>query len=150
MTTDTLKVEAVQTFEIRKEIAIAAPIEVTFEAVLDELGPEEMPDSRSLSVKIEPWRAAAGSDLNNAGHLWGHAGHQAPTLPNPRPDAYALPAVSIQYRESGRRRHRRRFCTAHGADHPEHRDGMLQGNWAQTHSRNREPKPGSASNIESI
>jgi hypothetical protein len=72
MTTDTMERESIQTFEIRKEIEIAAPIEVTFEAVLDELGPEgQMPDGRPLPMKIEPspggrWYRDLG---NNTGHL---------------------------------------------------------------------------------
>ncbi len=34
MTTEVLEQEAVQSFEIRKQIDIAAPIEIAFEAVL--------------------------------------------------------------------------------------------------------------------
>jgi len=46
MATDVMEQELVQTFFVRKEIDIAAPIEITFEAVLDQLGSEsQMPDA---------------------------------------------------------------------------------------------------------
>src|SRR6478736_4270268 len=75
MTTDTDERQAVETFEIRKEMEIAAPLQITFEAVLDELGSEgQMPDGRSLHMKIEPWPGGRWfRDLgNNTGHFWGH------------------------------------------------------------------------------
>jgi len=40
MATNMMEQESIHAFEIRKEIEIAGPIEVTFEALLDELGPE--------------------------------------------------------------------------------------------------------------
>ena len=75
MTTETMEQEAVNTKEIRKEIEIAAPIEIAFQALLDELGPEaQMPDGKTLSMKIEAWPGGRWyRDLgNNTGHLWGH------------------------------------------------------------------------------
>ena len=75
MTTDTMEQETIQTMEIRKEIEIAASVEITFEAVLDELGPEgQMPDGKPFPMKIEPWPGGRWyRDLGkNAGHLWGH------------------------------------------------------------------------------
>jgi uncharacterized protein YndB with AHSA1/START domain len=63
------------TFEIHKEIDIDAPIEIVFESVLAELGPEgEMPDGKPFPMKIEPWPGGRWMrDLgNDAGHLWGH------------------------------------------------------------------------------
>ena len=42
--------------QISKEIAIAAPIEIAFEAMLEELGPGgEMPDGKPFPMVIEPW-----------------------------------------------------------------------------------------------
>ena len=72
MTTDTIEQEAVHAFTIRQEIQIDAPIEVAFQAMLDELGPEaQMPDGKTLSMKIEPWPGGRWyRDLgNNAGHF---------------------------------------------------------------------------------
>src|SRR5260370_34053978 len=67
--------QAVQTLEFRKDEMIEAPIEIVFEAVLDELGPEgQMPDGKPFPMKIEPWPGGRWyRDLgNNAGHFWGH------------------------------------------------------------------------------
>lgn len=61
--------------EIIKEIEIAAPLEIAFEALLAELGPEsQMPDGTAMPMKIEPWPGGRWfRDLgNNTGHLWGH------------------------------------------------------------------------------
>jgi hypothetical protein len=58
-----------------KDIEIAAPLEITFEAVLEELGPDgEMPGGKPFPMVIEPWPGGRWyRDLgNDAGHLWGH------------------------------------------------------------------------------
>ena len=145
MSTDTLAHQDISAFEIRKEIEIGAPIEIAFQSVLDELGPEgQMPNGQSLSMKIEPWPGGRWyRDLgNNAGHLWGHVQViKPPTLLEiigPMPMSY--PAVNhVQYRlkeEDGRTRltfvHR-----AMGLILPEHRDGMPEG-WAHWLDRIRE------------
>jgi len=137
--------ESVQTFEIRKEILIAAPLEVSFEAVLDELGPEgQMPDGRPFPMKIEAWPGGRWyRDLgNDAGHLWGHVQVIKPPtlleLCGPMPMSY--PAINhVQYRlkaEDGGTRltlvHR-----AMGLIAPEHRDGMPEG-WEHGLERIRE------------
>jgi hypothetical protein len=67
--------QEIQTLNIIKDIEIAAPLEITFEAVLEELGPAgEMPGGKPLPMVIEPWPGGRWyRDLgNNAGHLWGH------------------------------------------------------------------------------
>jgi uncharacterized protein YndB with AHSA1/START domain len=135
MTTEINERQSVQTFEIRKEIEIAASIELAFEAVLDELGPEaQMPDGKPLAMKIEPWPGGRWyRDLgNNAGHLWGHVQVIKPPalleICGPMPMSY--PAVNhLQYRlttdGAGTRltvHHR-----AMGLILPEHRDGMPEG-----------------------
>ena len=64
-----------QTFDYSKDIQIAAPIDVTFDSVLAEIGPEnEMPGGKPFTMKIEPWPGGRWyRDLgNNAGHFWGH------------------------------------------------------------------------------
>ena len=145
MTTDTMEQRSVETLEIRKEIEIAASIETTFAAVLDELGPEgQMPDGKPFPMKIEPWPGGRWyRDLgNNAGHLWGHVQViKPPTLLEicgPMPMSY--PAINhAQYRlkaeGSGTRLtflHR-----AMGLILPEHRDGMPEG-WEHWLARIRE------------
>src|SRR4051794_15681788 len=67
--------QEIQTLSILKEIEIAAPLEITFEAVLEELGPAgEMPGGKPFPMVIEPWPGGRWyRDLgNDAGHLWGH------------------------------------------------------------------------------
>ena len=135
MTTDAVERQDIHAFEIRKEIEIGAPIEIGFQSVLDEFGPEaQMPNGQSLSMKLEPWPGGRWyRDLgNNTGHFWGHVQViKPPTLleiTGPMPMSY--PAVNhVQYRlqeEDGRTRltfvHR-----AMGLILPEHRDGMPEG-----------------------
>ncbi|MGB7158850.1 MAG: SRPBCC domain-containing protein [Tepidisphaeraceae bacterium] len=65
----------VQTFDFARDVLIAAPIEITFEAVLAELGPEgSMPDGKPFPFVFEPWPGGRWyRDLgSNTGHLWGH------------------------------------------------------------------------------
>ena len=145
MSSAILEEESVQSFSIRKEIDIAAPLEIAFEALLDELGPEgQMPDGRPFPMKIEPWPGGRWyRDLgNHAGHLWGHVQViKPPTLleiVGPMPMSY--PAINhLQYRlksENGGTRlsllHR-----AMGLILPEHRDGMPEG-WKFSLTRVRE------------
>src|SRR4029077_14314225 len=63
------------TIEIKKEIDIAAPLEIAFEAMLDELGPDaQMENGTPMPFKLETWPGGRWyRDLgNNSGHLWGH------------------------------------------------------------------------------
>lgn len=65
----------VQTFNYTTDALIAAPIEITFDAVLAEMGPEgQMPDGKPFPFKLEPWPGGRWfRDLgNDTGHLWGH------------------------------------------------------------------------------
>ena len=67
--------ETIQTLEIVRDEFIAAPIEVVFETILEQLGPlNETPEGVSLGLKIEPWPGGRWfRDLgNNTGHFWGH------------------------------------------------------------------------------
>jgi uncharacterized protein YndB with AHSA1/START domain len=75
MTMSTTTDETIHTINLTKEAHIAAPIDITFEAVLEELGPGcIMPDGRSLQMKLEAWPGGRWfRDLgHNSGHLWGH------------------------------------------------------------------------------
>jgi uncharacterized protein YndB with AHSA1/START domain len=63
------------TLNISQEIHVNASLEVTFDALLEQIGPgNETPEGKSLSMKIEPWPGGRWyRDLgNNNGHLWGH------------------------------------------------------------------------------
>ena len=135
MKTETSERQAVESFEIAKEIEIAAPIEIAFEAMLEQLGPEgQMPGGKPFPMKIEAWPGGRWyRDLgNNSGHLWGHVQViKPPTLLEIcGPLMMSLPAANhLQYRfkaEGGITRlsflHR-----AMGLILPEHREGMNEG-----------------------
>ena len=71
------------TLRITQEIRVNAPLEITFEALLEELGPNhQVGDDRPLPMKLEAWPGGRWyRDLgNNNGHLWGHV--QAIKRPN--------------------------------------------------------------------
>src|SRR6476646_10097672 len=74
MTTATQTQQTCETFEIQKEVQIAAPVEIAFEAMLEEVGPDaQMMDGTPMPFKLEAWPGGRWfRDLgNNAGHLWG-------------------------------------------------------------------------------
>ncbi len=63
------------TLSITKEIHVNASLAVTFEALLEQVGPgNETPDGKPLPMMIEPWPGGRWyRDLgDNNGHLWGH------------------------------------------------------------------------------
>jgi uncharacterized protein YndB with AHSA1/START domain len=130
--------QAVQTMEIVKHEQIDAPIEIVFQALLDELGPEsQMPNGTSLNLKLEPWPGGRWyRDLgNNTGHFWGHVQVIKPPklLEICGPMAMSYPAVNhIQYRltAEGAGTSLRLTHKAMGIITPEHRDGMPEG-WEQ-------------------
>jgi hypothetical protein len=67
--------QGIHTINITKEIEIAAPIEIAFEAMLQEIGPSgEMPDGKPFPMVIEPWPGGRWyRDLGEkSGHFWGH------------------------------------------------------------------------------
>ncbi len=104
MTTAVQSSEQIETVEIQKTIDIAAPIEIAFEAMLDEIGPDaQMMDGTPMPFKFEAWPGGRWyRDLgNNAGHLWGHVQViKPPTLLEIcGPMMMSYPAVNhVQYR----------------------------------------------------
>ena len=145
MATDTNERQSLETFEIRKAIDIAAPLEISFESLLDELGPEgQMPDGRPFPMKIEPWPGGRWyRDLgNNTGHLWGHVQVIKPPalLEIWGPLMMSYPAINhVQYRlkAEGDGTRLAIFHRAMGLILPEHRDGMPEG-WEHFLTRFRE------------
>jgi uncharacterized protein YndB with AHSA1/START domain len=135
MTTDTMKLMSVESFEIHKQIDIAAPIEIAFEALLDEIGPEgQMPNGKPFPMKIEPWPGGRWyRDLGNqTGHLWGHVQViKPPTLLEiSGPMMMSYPAANhVQYRlkAEGNKTRLTLLHRAMGLIPPEHRDGMPEG-----------------------
>ena len=94
----------IQTLNIRKEVLIQAPIDIAWESLLEEMGPEsEMPDGTKFPRVLEAfpggrWYRDTGKDT---GHLWGHVQVIKPpkVLELVGPTMMSYPAIShIQYR----------------------------------------------------
>ncbi len=137
--------QAVHTLEVTKEEEIAAPIEVVFETLLEQIGPlNETGPGSPLPMKLEPWPGGRWyRDLgNNAGHLWGHVQViKPPTLLEiSGPLFMSYPAVShVQYRLTAEGAGTRlKFAhRAIGQITPEHREGVVRG-WTYILTRMRE------------
>ena len=132
------------TLTINQEIRVNASLEVTFEALLEQMGPgNETHDGTPLPMKIEPWPGGRWyRDLgDNNGHFWGHVqAIKRPTLLEITGPLFAsYPFVSnVQYRltevDGGTRidfRH-----TALGFIQDDHRGGVNKG-WAWMLERTR-------------
>jgi len=73
----TLKAQTIEdlTLQIAQDIYVHAPLDTTFAALLEQMGPyNETHDGKSLPMKIEPWPGGRWyRDLGgDNGHLWGH------------------------------------------------------------------------------
>ncbi|WP_435008700.1 SRPBCC family protein [Tundrisphaera lichenicola] len=96
--------QEIQTLCVSREVEIAAPIEVVFRAMLEEVGPGgELPDGKPFPMVLEPWPGGRWyRDLgDNAGHLWGHVQViKPPTLLELNgPMFMSFPSVNhVQYR----------------------------------------------------
>ena len=136
--------EAIQTLEIVKEELIAAPMDVVFETILEQMGPlNETPDGTKIPMKLEArpggrWYRDLGNDM---GHFWGHVqAIKAPSLIEVcGPLFMSVPAISnVQYRlETEGDLTRLKFChRAAGWILPEHRDGFkINHGWGNLLSR---------------
>ena len=124
--------EAIQMLRVEKDVLIRAPLDLAFEAVLEELGPaNEIPGGAPMPMVIEAWPGGRWfRDLGNkSGHLWGHVQViKPPTLlevTGPLFMSYA--AIShVQYRltEQGSRTRLALIHRAIGEIAPEHREGV--------------------------
>lgn len=127
--------EQVQTLSIQQEIAIAAPIETAWEAVLDQMGPQsQMPDGKPFPFVLEKWPGGRlYRDLGNStGHLWGHVQVIKPPklLEIWGPMMMSFPAVNhLQYRLTADGAGTRLQLThrAMGIIDEQHREGMTKG-----------------------
>ena len=121
-----------QSLNIRQEIEINASIDKTWQAVLDELGPEgKMPDGSAFPIKLEAWPGGRlFRDLgNNAGHLWGHVQViKPPTLLEIcGPLFMSYPAINhLQYRlvADGKKTKLSFTHRGYGQILPDHREGV--------------------------
>ncbi|NYF49840.1 SRPBCC family protein [Tunturiibacter gelidoferens] len=132
------------TFTLNQEIHVKAPLDVTFAALLEQLGPgNETEDGKSMNMKIEPWPGGRWyRDLGDGnGHFWANVqAIKRPTLLEFAGPLFAsFPMVNnVQYRlkevDGGTLivfRH-----TALGLLTEEHKAGMPKG-WNSMHERVR-------------
>jgi len=141
----TAKNEAVQTFILEKETLIAAPIDIAFETLLDQLGPAgESPDGTPMPLVLEAWPGGRWlRDLGkNTGHLWGHVQVIKPPtileICGPMFMSYAC-ANHIQYRliTEGHATRLKLTHRALGMISTEHHEGVVHG-WESILNRTRE------------
>ena len=94
------------TLNITEEIHVRAPLNVTFDALLEQLGPHnEVMEGTPMPMKIEPWPGGRWyRDLGEGnGHFWGHvqAIKRPALLEISGPLFMSYPVVSnVQYRLS--------------------------------------------------
>ena len=133
------------TLNITQEIHVRASLEVTFEALLEELGPENStPEGTRMSMKIEPWPGGRWyRDLGDGnGHFWGNvqAIKRSTLLEITGPLFMSYPVVSnLQYRlseEDGGTLIKFHHA-ALGLIQDDHRQGLTKG-WTHLHNRVRE------------
>jgi uncharacterized protein YndB with AHSA1/START domain len=132
------------TLTINQEIHVKAPLDTTFAALLEQLGPgNETPDGKSLNMKIEPWPGGRWyRDLGEGnGHFWANVkAIVRPTLLEFVGPLFAsFPFVSnVQYRlsevEGGTLIAFRHIALGFVPD--EQKAGMNKG-WASMHERVR-------------
>src|ERR1700752_508056 len=93
------------TLTITQEIHVNAALQTTFEALLEQIGPENESEHGKMPMKIEPWPGGRWfRDLGEGnGPLWGHvqAIKRPPLLEIPGPLFMSNAVVShVQYRLS--------------------------------------------------
>jgi hypothetical protein len=132
------------TLNITQEIHVRASLEVTFEALLEQLGPgNQVTDGTPMPMKLEAWPGGRWfRDLGEGnGHLWGHVqAIKRPTLLEfTGPLFMSYPVVSnVQYRlsETGDGTLIKFHHTALGLIQDDHRRGVA-GGWGTMHERVR-------------
>jgi Activator of Hsp90 ATPase homolog 1-like protein len=132
------------TLSVAQEIHVRAPLDVTFTALLEQLGPaNDTPDGQPMAMKIEPWPGGRWyRDLGDGnGHFWGHVqAIKRPTLLEiTGPLFMSYPVVSnVQYRlsEEDGGTLIRFHHTALGLIQEDHREGVGKG-WTHIHARAR-------------
>jgi hypothetical protein len=131
------------TLNVTEEIRVHAPLEVTFAALLEQLGPGNETPEGPMPMKIEPWPGGRWyRDLGEGnGHFWGHVqAIKRPTLLEiTGPLFMSYPVVSnLQYRlsEADGKTLIQFHHAALGFIPEEHRQGLGKG-WNHIHARVR-------------
>jgi uncharacterized protein YndB with AHSA1/START domain len=129
------------TLTVAQEIHVRASLETTFEALLEQVGPENETQERKMPMTLEAWPGGRWfRDLGEGnGHLWGHVqAIKRPTLleiTGPLFMSYAV-VSNLQYRLSEEdggtliKFHHKAF----GMIQEEHRKGVTQG-WNNINQR---------------
>lgn len=133
------------TLNITQEIHVRAPLDATFAALLEQLGPgADKPDGEPMPMKIEAWPGGRWfRDLGDGnGHFWGvvQAIKRPTLLEITGPLFMSYPVVSnIQYRlsEADGGTLIKFHHTALGLIQDEHRQGVNTG-WTHIHNRVRQ------------
>jgi Activator of Hsp90 ATPase homolog 1-like protein len=142
------------TLNVTQEIHVRAPLDVTFTALLEQLGPHnEVKEGTPMPMKIEPWPGGRWyRDLgDNNGHFWGHIqAIKRPTLLEiSGPLWMSYPAVSnVQYRlaEADGGTLIKFHHTALGLIQEDHRKGVSSG-WSHIHESVRKRAEASRSRV---
>jgi hypothetical protein len=129
------------TLNVSEEIHVRASLEVTFAALLEQLGPQsDTPDGKPMPLRIEAWPGGRWyRDLGDGnGHFWGvvQAIKRPTLLEFTGPLFMSYPVVSnVQYRLSEAAGGTLiKFChTALGLIQEDHRKGVVQG-WGHIHA----------------
>ena len=128
---------------VTQEIHVKASLEITFAALLEQIGPENETPEHKMPMKIEAWPGGRWfRDLgNDNGHLWGHVqAIKRPTLLEITGPLFMSAAVvsNLQYRLSEERGGTliKFYHKAFGVIQEEHRRGVDKG-WAHINGRIR-------------
>jgi len=125
----------IHSLRVEQDIVINAPLDIAFEALLEELGPaSEMPGGAAMPMVLEAWPGGRWfRDLGNqSGHFWGHVQViKPPTLleiSGPLFMSYAA-TNHIQYRltPDGQTTRLKLLHRAFGEIPREHREGVVIG-----------------------
>lgn len=133
------------TLNVTQEIHVSAPLDVTFAALLEQLGPGgDRPDGEPMPMKIEAWPGGRWfRDLGDGnGHFWGvvQAIKRPTLLEITGPLFMSYPVVSnVQYRlsEADGGTLIKFHHTALGLIQDDHRQGVNTG-WTHVHNRVRQ------------
>lgn len=138
------------TLTVNQEIRVRASLDVTFAALLDQLGPlNERPDGAAMPLKLEPWPGGRWfRDLGDGdGHLWAHVqAIKRPTLIELCGPLFMSHPVAnnVQYRlsEEGGETLIKFRHSGFGLVQDEHKKGVATG-WNYIHEQVRKRAEGS-------
>jgi hypothetical protein len=130
------------TLNLSQEIHVRAPLDVTFAALLEQIGPaNDTPNGQAMPMTLEPWPGGRWyRDLGDGnGHFWGlvQAIKKPTLLEISGPLFMSYPAVSnVQYRlsEADGGTLIKFHHTALGLIQDDHRQGVGTG-WSHIHAR---------------